>query len=81
MLLHPPSATHPSTNANTRILNFYVETIVPTITRPVSTTSADLVDDGNYGSAATRDVEVLQALSRRIHFGESCALLWTVHKS
>jgi chorismate mutase len=28
------------------------------------------LDDGNYGSAATRDVEVLQALSRRIHFGE-----------
>lgn len=28
-------------------------------------------DDGNYGSSATRDVEVLQALSRRIHFGKS----------
>ena len=30
-------------------------------------------DDGNYGSSATRDVEVLQALSRRIHFGEQRA--------
>lgn len=29
------------------------------------------LDDGNYGSAATRDVEALQAISRRIHFGES----------
>lgn len=28
-------------------------------------------DDGQYGSAAVRDVEVLAALSRRIHFGES----------
>ncbi len=27
-------------------------------------------DHGNYGSSATRDVEVLQAVSRRIHFGE-----------
>jgi chorismate mutase len=48
---------------NSRILDFYVEKIVPGITKHV--------DDGNYGSAATRDVEVLQALSRRIHFGMS----------
>jgi chorismate mutase len=26
-------------------------------------------DDGNYGSAATRDIECLQAISRRIHCG------------
>lgn len=35
----------------------------------MSAAGKNLVDDGNYGSAATRDVEVLQALSRRIHFG------------
>lgn len=29
-------------------------------------------DDGNYGSAATIDVEVLQAISKRVHYGESC---------
>lgn len=34
-------------------------------------------DDGNYGSSATRDVEVLQALSRRIHFGKSPRSLGT----
>lgn len=26
-------------------------------------------DDGNYGSAATIDVEVLQAISKRVHYG------------
>ncbi|GMK58936.1 hypothetical protein CspeluHIS016_0603780 [Cutaneotrichosporon spelunceum] len=60
-LLHPPAASHPSVNVNDRILDFYVTHIVPGITKDA--------DDGNYGSSATRDVEVLQALSRRIHFG------------
>ncbi|ORY31289.1 chorismate mutase [Naematelia encephala] len=60
-LLHDPAARHPSVNVNSKILDFYVKHIVPGITPPL--------DDGNYGSAATRDVEVLQALSRRIHFG------------
>lgn len=64
-LLHIPAATHPSVNVNTRILDFYVGKIVPRITL----SSEGLEDDGNYGSAATRDVEVLQALSRRIHYG------------
>ena len=27
-------------------------------------------DDGNYGSAATVDVEVLQAISKRVHYGK-----------
>ncbi|KAJ9119686.1 hypothetical protein QFC22_003396 [Naganishia vaughanmartiniae] len=69
-LLHPQSAAHPSTNANSRILDFYVNKIVLAITKRVkiSKGSTDR-DDGNYGSSATRDVEVLQALSRRIHFG------------
>ena len=26
-------------------------------------------DDGNYGSAATIDVELLQAISKRVHYG------------
>jgi chorismate mutase len=58
-------------------LKFYIEEIVPKITEGVKikpTTGEQKVeerDDGNYGSSATRDVEVLQALSRRIHFGES----------
>lgn len=64
-LLYLPAATHPSVNVNPRILDFYVKHIVPAITSGPNR----LADDGNYGSAATRDVEVLQALSRRIHFG------------
>ncbi|GFZ51414.1 hypothetical protein JCM24511_09176 [Saitozyma sp. JCM 24511] len=63
-ILYPPAADHPSVNANSRILSFYVKHIVPAITSE----PGRLPDDGNYGSAATRDVEVLQALSRRIHF-------------
>jgi chorismate mutase len=74
-LLHPASTAHPSTNVNHRILKFYIEEIVPKITEGVKIRStgeekAEERDDGNYGSSATRDVEVLQALSRRIHFGE-----------
>jgi chorismate mutase len=64
-ILHRPAASHPSVNANSRILDFYVNKIVPLITSG----AGKLQDDGNYGSSATRDVEVLQALSRRIHFG------------
>lgn len=79
-LLYQPAASHPDVNVNDRIKDFYVNHIVPGITLPapgsprqrrlsISGRDASL-DDGNYGSAATRDVEVLQALSRRIHFGE-----------
>lgn len=81
VLLHPQSASHPSVNANSRILDFYVNHIVPGITEvtpgsprrgpsAIAEGTVPALDDGNYGSAATRDVEVLQALSRRIHFGE-----------
>ncbi|RSH81106.1 chorismate mutase aro7 [Apiotrichum porosum] len=80
VLLHPQSASHPSVNANSRILDFYVNHIVPGITEvtpgsprrgpsAIAEGTVPALDDGNYGSAATRDVEVLQALSRRIHFG------------
>ena len=74
-LLHPASTAHPSTNVNHRILKFYIEEIVPKITEGVQVKGEKkgeqgARDDGNYGSSATRDVEVLQALSRRIHFGE-----------
>ncbi|WWC65275.1 chorismate mutase [Kwoniella dejecticola CBS 10117] len=70
-LLHQPAAKHPSVNVNHRILEFYIQQIVPGITSAtkIAKGKAVLEDDGNYGSAATRDVEVLQALSRRIHFG------------
>lgn len=46
---------------NSQIFEFYRDTVIPSIAKEG--------DDGNYGSAAVRDVEVLSALSRRIHFG------------
>ncbi|PWN41996.1 putative ARO7-chorismate mutase [Ceraceosorus guamensis] len=52
-------------NANSRIWSWYRDDVVPAITRKHGLQA----DDGQYGSAATRDVEVLSAVSRRIHFG------------
>ena len=56
-ILHKKSIT----NVNEKIMNFYVNDIVPSITNDG--------DDENYGSSATRDVETLQAVSRRVHYG------------
>ncbi|EPQ25731.1 uncharacterized protein PFL1_06725 [Pseudozyma flocculosa PF-1] len=52
-------------NVNDKILQFYIDDIVPTITRNLGEDG----DDGHYGSSAIRDCEVLSAMSRRIHFG------------
>ncbi|KAG9315717.1 chorismate mutase [Chiua virens] len=69
-------------NVNASVLSFYTRTIVPRITRratlalSASKRSNGIVgddeyeDDGNYGSAATIDVEVLQAISKRVHYGK-----------
>ncbi|BGP17910.1 hypothetical protein JCM10213_003917 [Rhodosporidiobolus nylandii] len=64
-LLHDP--TH--LNVNPQILRFYIDSIVPAITRKVTEKLGKENDDGNYGSAGTRDIECLQAISRRIHCG------------
>lgn len=68
---------------NASILSFYIRTIVPRISLQATLTLAcikrskgiigddELEDDGNYGSAATVDVEVLQAVSKRVHYGPS----------
>jgi chorismate mutase len=73
-------------NVNPSILSFYVRSIVPRVTAQASLALAslkrskgiivgnddgELEDDGNYGSAATVDVEVLQAISKRVHYGPS----------
>jgi len=67
---------------NASILSFYIRWIVPRVTVPASLTLAslksskgssgddELEDDGNYGSAATVDVEVLHAISKRVHYGK-----------
>jgi chorismate mutase len=69
-------------NANPSILSFYVRSIVPRITRRATLFLAaskrangivgddEYEDDGNYGSSATIDVEVLQAISKRVHYGK-----------
>ncbi|TFK27708.1 chorismate mutase [Coprinopsis marcescibilis] len=78
-----PSILFPNNvNANPSILSFYTRAIVPRITRRETLALAahkrskgilgddEFEDDGNYGSAATIDVEVLQAISKRVHYGK-----------
>ncbi|GAA5980507.1 hypothetical protein JCM5350_004327 [Sporobolomyces pararoseus] len=63
-LEYPPLLYDPTRiNVNPQILDFYTQSIIPNITDKVR------IDDGNYGSAGTRDLECLQAISRRIHCG------------
>ncbi|KAF9241120.1 chorismate mutase [Melanogaster broomeanus] len=69
-------------NANPSILSFYTRSIVPRITRRATLSLSavkrskgvvgddEYEDDGNYGSAATIDVEILQAISKRVHYGK-----------
>ncbi|EWC47887.1 hypothetical protein DRE_02769 [Drechslerella stenobrocha 248] len=74
-----PKLLHPNkVNVNERIKDIYVQSILPAICRR----SGDVDGDGdgdrgerkeNYGSSAVADVAVLQALSRRIHFGKFVA--------
>ncbi|KAG0222795.1 chorismate mutase aro7 [Actinomortierella wolfii] len=61
-----PPVLHPNNiNINKDIMDRYLQDIVPKICLPG--------DDLNYGSSATRDVECLQALSKRIHYGKFIA--------
>lgn len=61
-VLWPPAA---GVNVNPRIMSMYLGHLLPEVT-----TSGD---DRNYGSAAMHDVVILQALSRRIHYGKFVA--------
>ncbi|KAK0243990.1 chorismate mutase [Armillaria nabsnona] len=78
-----PQILHPNKiNVNPSILSFYTRTIVPRITRHATLLLAaskrakgivgdeEHEDDGNYGSAATIDIEILQAISKRVHYGK-----------
>ena len=78
-----PKILYPNTvNVNPSILSFYTRQIVPRITKTATVQLAtskrargiigddEYEDDGNYGSAATLDIEVLQAISKRVHYGE-----------
>jgi len=81
--LQYPAVLYPNkVNVNASIASFYVRSIVPRICRRATVTLATLKrangiagddeyeDDGNYGSAAVIDVEVLQAISKRVHYGK-----------
>ncbi|KAJ3407209.1 chorismate mutase [Chytriomyces confervae] len=52
-------------NINNTIKQIYVEKIIPSLCKEG--------DDSNYGSSSTKDIEALQVLSRRIHFGKFVA--------
>ncbi|EJU03044.1 chorismate mutase [Dacryopinax primogenitus] len=78
-----PTIFHPNTvNVNPTILNFYIHFILPRITANATQAlaakkraegvqgAAEWEDDGNWGSAATVDVSVLQAISKRVHYGK-----------
>ncbi|KAI1317380.1 chorismate mutase aro7 [Mortierella claussenii] len=61
----PPILHKNDINVNKDIMDRYLQDIVPKI--------CAATDDLNYGSSATRDVECLQALSKRIHYGKFIA--------
>lgn len=78
-----PKLLYPNTvNVNASIKSLYIRAIVPRITQAATRALAaarraqgvigdeEREDSANYGSAATVDVEVLQALSKRVHFGK-----------
>ncbi|GLT76106.1 hypothetical protein SLA2020_477870 [Shorea laevis] len=61
-VLHPASA---SININKDIWDMYFNQLLPLFVAPG--------DDGNYASTAASDLQCLQALSRRIHYGKFVA--------
>lgn len=62
-----PQVLHPNRiNINDQIMSVYLEKILPGISEAAN-------DPTSYGSAATADIAVLQALSKRIHFGKFIA--------
>lgn len=61
-LLDFPSTLHPAAvNLNARIMNLYTQRVLPALCRPG--------DDQQHGSAIVSDVAVLQAISKRVHYG------------
>lgn len=61
-VLHPAAM---SVNINKIIWDVYFNELLPLFVTPG--------DDGNYASTAARDLDCLQALSRRIHYGKLVA--------
>ncbi|KAF3767788.1 hypothetical protein M406DRAFT_80270 [Cryphonectria parasitica EP155] len=68
-----PRILHPNdVNVNDKIKAFYIDTFLPRVC-PSFGHGDRGVSAENYGSSATCDIAVLQALSRRIHFGKFVA--------
>ncbi|KAH7523965.1 hypothetical protein FEM48_Zijuj06G0068100 [Ziziphus jujuba var. spinosa] len=61
-ILHPAAN---SINVNNKIWDTYFNQLLPLLAKPG--------DDGNYASTATSDLNCLQAISRRIHYGNFVA--------
>lgn len=63
-----PQVLAPNTvNVNSRIMTLYLEKVVPRVCGGEGT------DDEQYGSTAVCDINVLQAISKRVHFGKFVA--------
>ncbi|KAA8571041.1 hypothetical protein EYC84_000406 [Monilinia fructicola] len=71
--LHYPAILHPNdVNVNAEIKAHYIQTFLPKAC--LQTGRSDRGErEENYGSAAACDINCLQALSRRIHFGKFVA--------
>jgi chorismate mutase len=70
--LQYPHLLHPNQNVNInwKIKSAYIDSVLPRITKNLPDKGESLE---NYGSVSVRDVECLQSLSRRIHFGKFVA--------
>ena len=62
---YPPVLVDDHQNINPQILQAYLDHVVPR-------TCSD-GDDAQHGSSALADIAVLQALSRRVHYGKFVA--------
>ena len=71
--LNYPEILHPNNVVvNDRIKDYYVNTLLPAVCADYGHGDRGETQE-NYGSSATCDIAVLQALSRRIHFGKFVA--------
>ncbi len=61
-LIDFPPTLHPcAVNLNAQIKDLYIHKVMPAICEPG--------DDGQHGSTAVADISVLQAISKRVHYG------------
>ncbi|TVY47650.1 Chorismate mutase [Lachnellula occidentalis] len=71
--LHYPQILHTNNvNVNAKIKDFYIAHFLPAACADFGRQDRGETEE-NYGSAATADINCLQALSRRIHFGKFVA--------